>query len=94
MRLILLRHAESQWNLEIRFTGWEDVPLTETGIEEAVSSAKKLVKNNIQLSIIRPTLIYGNKDPHNGYGPNQFFRLAHSNKNIRPTNHGKNSAAR
>ena len=39
--------------------------------------------NNIQLSIIRPTLIYGNKDPHNGYGPNQFFRLAQSNKNIR-----------
>ena len=38
--------------------------------------------NNIQLSIIRPTLIYGNKDPHNGYGPNQFFRLAQSNKNI------------
>ena len=37
---------------------------------------------HIQLSIIRPTLIYGFKDPHNGYGPNQFFRLASINKNI------------
>ena len=39
--------------------------------------------NNIQLSIIRPTLIYGIEDPHNGYGPNQFFRLAQSNKNFK-----------
>jgi UDP-glucose 4-epimerase len=38
--------------------------------------------NEIQLSIIRPTLIYGIEDPHNGYGPNQFFRLASSNKDI------------
>ena len=37
---------------------------------------------HIQLSIIRPTLIYGFKDPHNGYGPNQFFRLASLKKNI------------
>ena len=37
---------------------------------------------HIQLSIIRPTLIYGSKDPHNGYGPNQFFRLASLKKNI------------
>jgi nucleoside-diphosphate-sugar epimerase len=31
------------------------------------------------LCIIRPTLIYGPKDPHNGYGPNKFIRLAKSN---------------
>ena len=34
-KLILLRHGESQWNLENRFTGWVDVPLTERGREEA-----------------------------------------------------------
>ena len=34
------------------------------------------------LSVIRPTLIYGNNDSHNGYGPNMFIRLAQSNKNI------------
>ena len=33
--LVLLRHGQSQWNLENRFTGWVDVPLTETGREEA-----------------------------------------------------------
>ena len=32
--------------------------------------------------IVRPTLIYGNRDPHNGYGPNRFFRLAKKNENI------------
>ncbi len=33
--LILLRHGQSQWNLENRFTGWWDVALTETGVAEA-----------------------------------------------------------
>ncbi|MEP7291950.1 MAG: 2,3-bisphosphoglycerate-dependent phosphoglycerate mutase, partial [Chloroflexota bacterium] len=33
--LILVRHGQSQWNLENRFTGWTDVPLSEAGIEEA-----------------------------------------------------------
>lgn len=35
MKLVLLRHGESQWNLENRFTGWTDVPLSQTGISEA-----------------------------------------------------------
>jgi UDP-glucose 4-epimerase len=34
------------------------------------------------LCILRPTLIYGSKDPHNGYGPNQFIRLTKKNKEI------------
>jgi len=34
--LVLVRHGESQWNLENRFTGWVDVPLTETGRGEAL----------------------------------------------------------
>jgi 2,3-bisphosphoglycerate-dependent phosphoglycerate mutase len=33
--LVLLRHGQSQWNLDNRFTGWVDVPLSEAGIEEA-----------------------------------------------------------
>ena len=40
--LVLLRHGESQWNLENRFTGWIDVPLSEKGIEEAKSAGEKL----------------------------------------------------
>ena len=35
-KLVLLRHGQSQWNLENRFTGWEDVPLTKKGIDEAL----------------------------------------------------------
>ena|SRR5579883_2348873 len=34
-KLILLRHGESQWNLENRFTGWVDIPLSDKGREEA-----------------------------------------------------------
>ena len=34
-KLVLLRHGESQWNLENRFTGWTNVDLTQKGEEEA-----------------------------------------------------------
>lgn len=40
--LVLLRHGESQWNLENRFTGWIDVPLSPQGHEEARAAAQKL----------------------------------------------------
>ena len=40
--LVLLRHGESQWNLENRFTGWVDVPLTEKGIAEARAAGVRL----------------------------------------------------
>ena len=41
-KLVLIRHGESQWNLENRFTGWVDVPLSAKGIEEAKAAGKKL----------------------------------------------------
>lgn len=41
-RLILLRHGESQWNLENRFTGWVDVPLSAKGEAEARAAGDKL----------------------------------------------------
>ncbi len=40
--LILIRHGQSQWNLENRFTGWSDVPLTERGKSDAVKVAEAL----------------------------------------------------
>ena len=40
--LVLIRHGESQWNLENRFTGWVDVPLTNKGREEARSGGEKI----------------------------------------------------
>jgi 2,3-bisphosphoglycerate-dependent phosphoglycerate mutase len=43
--LVLLRHGQSQWNLENRFTGWWDVDLSELGIEEARAAGKLLCDN-------------------------------------------------
>jgi 2,3-bisphosphoglycerate-dependent phosphoglycerate mutase len=40
--LVLLRHGESTWNKENRFTGWTDVDLTDTGRQEAVNSGRLL----------------------------------------------------
>ena len=40
--LVLLRHGQSQWNLENRFTGWVDVPLSPLGEEEARNAGEKL----------------------------------------------------
>lgn len=43
-KIVLLRHGESTWNKENRFTGWTDVDLTEKGVEEAVEAGKYLKK--------------------------------------------------
>tara|TARA_B100000575_G_scaffold286481_1_gene283329 strand:+ start:3686 stop:4324 length:639 start_codon:yes stop_codon:yes gene_type:complete len=48
-KLVLLRHGQSQWNLENRFTGWKDVPLTEKGINEAKNAGLLIKKNNIKI---------------------------------------------
>ena len=52
MKLILLRHGESQWNLENKFTGWKDVSLTPTGIAEANFSGNELLKKNLKIQSI------------------------------------------
>ncbi len=41
--LVLVRHGQSAWNLENRFTGWIDVPLSENGVKEAEKAAEKLL---------------------------------------------------
>tara|TARA_B100000886_G_scaffold338160_1_gene300405 strand:- start:1257 stop:1886 length:630 start_codon:yes stop_codon:yes gene_type:complete len=51
-KLVLLRHGQSQWNLENRFTGWTDIPLTEKGINEAHNAGLLLKKNNIKIDKI------------------------------------------
>jgi 2,3-bisphosphoglycerate-dependent phosphoglycerate mutase len=43
--LVLLRHGESQWNLENRFTGWVDVDLSAKGVEEAKNAGRTLKEN-------------------------------------------------
>ena len=46
--LVLVRHGQSQWNLENRFTGWIDVPLTEQGISEAHSAGEQIREAGIE----------------------------------------------
>ncbi len=41
-KLVLIRHGESTWNLENRFTGWTDVPLTDTGVMQARQAGQLL----------------------------------------------------
>lgn len=43
-KLVLLRHGQSTWNQENRFTGWTDVDLTQQGVEEAKESGRRLKK--------------------------------------------------
>ena len=47
-KIVLLRHGESAWNKENRFTGWTDVDLTEKGIAEAKKAGELLVDNDFQ----------------------------------------------
>jgi len=49
--LVLVRHGQSQWNLENRFTGWIDVPLTETGRTEALKAGEALKKNHARFDL-------------------------------------------
>ncbi len=48
--LILVRHGESRWNLNNKFTGWVDVPLSEKGIKEALLCAKELKDLSIDVA--------------------------------------------
>jgi 2,3-bisphosphoglycerate-dependent phosphoglycerate mutase len=48
--LLLVRHGESRWNLDNKFTGWVDVPLSETGVREALLTAKRLEKLKLDMA--------------------------------------------
>ncbi|MFT8872385.1 MAG: 2,3-diphosphoglycerate-dependent phosphoglycerate mutase [Sporolactobacillus sp.] len=45
IKLVLIRHGQSAWNLENRFTGWTDVDLSEKGVQEAIEAGEILKKN-------------------------------------------------
>jgi 2,3-bisphosphoglycerate-dependent phosphoglycerate mutase len=50
-RLVLLRHGESTWNKENRFTGWTDVDLSERGVKEAIEAGKTLKNKGFNFRI-------------------------------------------
>ena len=51
INLILVRHGQSQWNKERRFTGWADIDLTEKGRSEAKYAGELIKKLNIEIQI-------------------------------------------
>ncbi|WP_218510501.1 2,3-diphosphoglycerate-dependent phosphoglycerate mutase [Variovorax sp. dw_308] len=50
-KLVLIRHGESTWNLENRFTGWTDVDLTETGVEQARQAGRLLKAEGYEFDV-------------------------------------------
>ena len=55
--LVFVRHGQSVWNLENRFTGWTDVPLTEGGIEEARSAADLMNAEGMAFDIVHTSVL-------------------------------------
>ena len=51
-KLVLLRHGESEWNLENRFSGWADIGLTEKGMSEAKRSGLLLKGQNFRFDVV------------------------------------------
>ncbi len=56
-RLVLLRHGESVWNLENKFTGWTDVDLTERGIEEARTAGFLLAEEGFDFDAVHTSVL-------------------------------------
>src|SRR5688572_32974945 len=50
-KLVIIRHGQSQWNLENRFTGWADVSLTERGIAEAKKAGVSLKEAGFRFDV-------------------------------------------
>ena len=50
-QLVLIRHGESTWNLENRFTGWSDVDLTPTGVQQAVDAGRLLAQEGFTFDV-------------------------------------------
>ncbi len=50
-KLVLIRHGESTWNLENRFTGWTDVELTPTGVSQALSAGQLLKAEGYEFDV-------------------------------------------
>ncbi|MAB07610.1 MAG: hypothetical protein CML50_16540 [Rhodobacteraceae bacterium] len=49
--LLIIRHGKSIWNQDSKFTGWTNIPLSDTGRKESVQIAKTLIHNNLHPNI-------------------------------------------
>ena len=57
IELVLLRHGQSEWNLQNRFTGWVDVDLSDRGIDEARSAGRALKEKGYEFDLARTSLL-------------------------------------
>ena len=55
--LVLLRHGESTWNKENRFTGWTDVPLSDRGAAEAISAGRLLKAEGYEFDLVHTSVL-------------------------------------
>ncbi len=55
--LVLLRHGESEWNRENRFTGWTDVPLSERGIAEAAEAGRLMREEGFEPAVLHTSVL-------------------------------------
>ena len=56
-KLVLVRHGESTWNLENRFTGWTDVDLTPTGVEQAKTAGRLLKADGYEFDVAYTSML-------------------------------------
>ncbi|MFO0572656.1 MAG: 2,3-diphosphoglycerate-dependent phosphoglycerate mutase [Polyangia bacterium] len=56
-KVVLLRHGESLWNQENRFTGWVDVPLSDKGVEEAHTAARLIAAEGLRFDVAHTSVL-------------------------------------
>ena len=56
-KVVFLRHGQSTWNLENRFTGWHDVDLTPQGVEEAKQAGQLLKENGFEFDLAHTSVL-------------------------------------
>lgn len=98
VKLILMRHGQSQWNLHNLFTGWVDIPLSTKGIEEALEGGRLIQNEPIDIiftstliraqmtAMLAMTLHHSGKVPvilHPGEGRLDEWKNSQSNCNIK-----------
>ena len=90
-KLILLRHGQSQWNFENKFTGWTDVPLTEKGQNEARKAGQLIKKHKIKIDkIFSSNLQRANKTAEIAIKEAEIIDLWEENKLIMSTDDSLN----
>ena len=82
-KLILLRHGQSQWNLENRFTGWKNVPLTKKGELEAQKAGELIKKHKINIDrVFSSVLERANRTAEITINQAELYNLLEDNKLI------------